>query len=74
MGQAGSADGGPHAVEPGLGLLDELAADVGRVVAFLVVEHGDVLAHQVVHGHRLAVQGHGVLGERVEAEERLARR
>jgi len=39
-----------------LGLLDELGADAGGVVAFLVVEQGDVLAHQVKHGHRLAVR------------------
>ena len=42
-----------------------------RVVSLLVVEHGGVLAHQVIHRHALAVQRHGVLGDRVEAEERL---
>jgi hypothetical protein len=36
-----------------------------------VVEHGGVLAHQVVHGYWLAVQAHGVPGDRVEAKERL---
>src|SRR5690242_10577156 len=49
----------------------ELAAGSGRVVSLLVVEHGGVLAHQVVHGHWLAVQADGVLGDRVEPEERL---
>ena len=42
-----AADGGPHAVEPGLGLVDVLAADRVGVVAVLVVEQGGVLAHQV---------------------------
>ena len=57
-----------HAVEPGLRLGGELATDRGRVVCLLTVEHGGVLAHQVIHGHRLAVQTDGVLGDRVEAE------
>ena len=41
------------------------------VVAALVVEHGGVLAHQAIHGHGLAVRNDCVLGDRVEAEERL---
>jgi hypothetical protein len=44
VGRALGADGGPHAVKPGLGLVDELAADGRGVIAALVVEHGGVLA------------------------------
>jgi hypothetical protein len=38
----------------------------------LVVEHGGLLAHQVIREHRLAAEADGVLGDRVEPEERLS--
>jgi Phage integrase family len=67
----GHGDGRPHAVKPGLCLGNVLTADRIRVVSLLVVEHGGVLAHQVIYRDALAVQRHRVLGNRVEPEERL---